>query len=263
VEALTLRLPTPADPRQEPQLPETLPVEFVSIARACLQPDPRRRATPGELAALLRQSGAEPQKQRPPAVPNAARKPRWAVLVAGVGIALAVIFAGPRLLHRPEPAPKPAAPKQETPQAVPPQTIAPQVVAKTRGEKASAVGAVPQVAKERKSSRGDAAPGVAPGDEVRRTGDQSHAAVRQVLPEITAQARATIRGRVTINVRASVDASGHVTSARLESGNSRYFANLTLEAARQWVFEPTASEWLLRFDITSAGTVVQPSRVAP
>jgi TonB family protein len=91
--------------------------------------------------------------------------------------------------------------------------------------------------------------------------------VHQVLPEVPEEARRTIRGKVTIGVRASVDPSGHVTDAKLESGRSRYLADLTLQAARQWVFKPGndgagASEWLLRFELTRTGTVVQPSRVS-
>jgi outer membrane biosynthesis protein TonB len=60
-----------------------------------------------------------------------------------------------------------------------------------------------------------------------------------------------------------VDASGRVTGAQVESQNSRYFANLTLQAARQWSFESDAAgEWLLRFEFTTQGTTVHPSRVA-
>jgi TonB family protein len=91
--------------------------------------------------------------------------------------------------------------------------------------------------------------------------------VHQVLPDVPAEARRTIRGKVTIRVRVSVDPSGHITDAKLESGRSRYLADLTLQAARQWVFEPGndgagASEWLLRFELTRNGTVVQPSPVS-
>jgi outer membrane biosynthesis protein TonB len=53
-----------------------------------------------------------------------------------------------------------------------------------------------------------------------------------------------------------------VTAARVESQNSRYFANLALQAARQWSFEPGPGEWLLRFEFTPAGTTVHPSPVA-
>ena len=74
----------------------------------------------------------------------------------------------------------------------------------------------------------------------------------------------TIHGKVTISIRANVDPAGHVTSARIESTGSRYFANLTVKAVEQWSFEPreAASEWLLQFELTPSGTTVHPSRVS-
>jgi TonB family protein len=81
---------------------------------------------------------------------------------------------------------------------------------------------------------------------------------------VTDQARSTIRGKVKIDVRASVDPAGRVTNAAVESQNSRYFANLTVKAVEQWSFEPreAASEWLLQFELTPSGTTVHPSRVS-
>ena len=85
-----------------------------------------------------------------------------------------------------------------------------------------------------------------------------------MLPEVTDLARRTIRGKVKIEVRASVDPAGHVTKAAVESQNSRYFANLTVKAVEQWTFAPqqAAGEWLLRFELTTSGTTVHPSKVA-
>ncbi|MEI9970886.1 MAG: energy transducer TonB [Ignavibacteriota bacterium] len=74
-------------------------------------------------------------------------------------------------------------------------------------------------------------------------------------------ARKTIRGAVKIQVRAKVNAAGHVEDATVESHNSKYFAKLTLEAVRQWEFAPVPGEWLLRFEFTTAGTTVHPSRL--
>jgi len=87
--------------------------------------------------------------------------------------------------------------------------------------------------------------------------------VHQVLPEVSDQASRTIRGRVTVNVAASVDPSGHVTAAKVAWHNSRYFANLSLQAARQWEFQPSgaASDWMLKFEITAKGAEVHPVRV--
>jgi TonB family protein len=85
----------------------------------------------------------------------------------------------------------------------------------------------------------------------------------EVLPEASAQARRSIRGRVKIAVRATVDAEGHVAGARLEQQNNPYFGNLALQAAREWRFEPSAAgEWLLRFEFSATGTTAHSSRVA-
>jgi TonB family protein len=85
--------------------------------------------------------------------------------------------------------------------------------------------------------------------------------VHQVLPEVPDYARRTIRGVVKIQVRATVDASGHVTDATVVSQNSRYFAKLAGEAAQRWDFAGGPGDWLLRFDFTTAGTTVHSSPV--
>jgi TonB family protein len=85
--------------------------------------------------------------------------------------------------------------------------------------------------------------------------------VRQVMPDVPDYARRTIHGAVKILVRASVDAGGRVTDAKVESQNSKYFAKLSLEAARHWEFEPSPGDWLLRFEFTTEGSAVHPSRV--
>jgi TonB family protein len=94
---------------------------------------------------------------------------------------------------------------------------------------------------------------------------------RQVVPNVPPIARDTITGKVKVNVRVSVDASGKVSEAKLVAhGESKYFARLALEAARQWIFTPAqvdgqavASEWTLRFQFGRAGTQVFPTEVRP
>jgi len=60
-----------------------------------------------------------------------------------------------------------------------------------------------------------------------------------------------------VGIKASVDNSGNVTDAVIDSpGPSEYFADAALRAARQWKFEPRESsvgDWLLRFDFTESG----------
>jgi TonB family protein len=285
VEALTQELPRQADPKREPALPEKLPAEFVPLVRSCLQPDPRRRATIGDLAAELERIFSEPEKPRPPAQPIAAPATprRWRVVALAAAIVFAVVatLAGSRLFHRPAPAASveapavPSSPKPETRKPGPPQFA---VQAGSEGKPsplvpapsplpASSASRVPSGnAASRESATVSRDAGGTTNAGVHATVDRA-SVVRQVLPDVPEIARRTIRGTVTISVRASVDTSGHVTNVKLESGASRYLANLTLEAARQWMFEPAkdgagANEWLLRFELTREGTVVQPSRVS-
>ncbi|HEX5424706.1 MAG TPA: TonB family protein [Candidatus Acidoferrales bacterium] len=95
--------------------------------------------------------------------------------------------------------------------------------------------------------------------------------VQRVLPDVPRSASNTIWGTVRVGVRVLVDASGNVTQAELQSaGPSRYFARLSLAAARKWQFAaPTqngatvASVWLLHFGYRRTGTAVEPSQVKP
>jgi len=76
---------------------------------------------------------------------------------------------------------------------------------------------------------------------------------------------------VVVSVRVAVDPAGAVVGATLDSpGPSRYFANLALQAARGWEFEPPnvdgrdiSSEWILRFDFQNTGTKVIATQAVP
>ena len=75
--------------------------------------------------------------------------------------------------------------------------------------------------------------------------------LHQVLPEIPAKARRTIRGHVTVVVKVIMDSTGSVTDATLVRGGSRYFGKLAVAAARKWTFPAGSSgPRLLRFEIT-------------
>jgi hypothetical protein len=80
----------------------------------------------------------------------------------------------------------------------------------------------------------------------------SSAIEKRVLPDIPRKARDTISGRVAINVRLNVDASGNVISATpAPPFASKYFTGYTLDAARAWKFAPADEprEILLRFQL--------------
>ena len=84
------------------------------------------------------------------------------------------------------------------------------------------------------------------------------AVLHEEIPEVSRGARESIRGRIKVTVRVTVDRSGRVVKETLEnSGSSRYFARLASEAARKWRFAPVESQdprvWLLQFDFTRGG----------
>ena len=69
-------------------------------------------------------------------------------------------------------------------------------------------------------------------------------------------------------VRVHVAPDGKVSRAEIANqGPSKYFADLALQAARRWQFQPSPGgegdrQWLLRFDFTSGATRVHPEREA-
>jgi TonB family protein len=94
--------------------------------------------------------------------------------------------------------------------------------------------------------------------------------LNQVLPEVSAKSRSTIRGTVRVVVKVHVDASGAVTRAEPASSPSRFFGDAAVQAAKQWDFapakvaeQPVPSEWLVRFDFTQNDIKVLPSQTNP
>ena len=95
--------------------------------------------------------------------------------------------------------------------------------------------------------------------------------ISRVLPNVPAGPRRTIQGKVKVSVRVAVDSSGTVSNASLENaGPSKYFANLALNAARRWRFNPAEidgklvpSKWILRFRFGRTTTEVVPLETSP
>jgi TonB family protein len=92
----------------------------------------------------------------------------------------------------------------------------------------------------------------------------SYAVIHEEIPKVPQSARQTIRGRVKVAVRVTVDKSGNVVRDRFENaGPSRYFNRLASEAARKWKFtadNESSREWLLRFEFGRDGTTVRATR---
>jgi TonB family protein len=246
VEALTQTQPLQRRPKAKRVfLPATLPVAFREIAHGCLQGNPRRRETAGQIAHRLRQTSpaGEPITLLMPKTGAA----RWTYAIPAIALllGLSATLLGPGLPHLPVP----ASWFEHLPR---PQSWV------ERAEKLVGV-----------NLTGQPPPPAAPVPLV-----VTRHVVEKILPEISPMARKTIRGTVRVSVRTQVDPSGHVASAELEThGPSPYFADQALEAARHWTFDPLpalpgsspkpSEEWRLRFEYTTTATSAAAERVGP
>jgi len=250
VQVLTQLLPVWDGKEQEALiLPETLPPQFLEMARNCLKRDPQRRWTLAEIAAHLQYTLPAPteqtvaQRQVPDRPQKPVRQGRYVgPALAGV-LTLAALVVGVKLFNR-----QPAQP-------APPET---QPSARATLRKASDVGNIaPPSSRE---ARATPATGNLVLGQV----------VQQVLPDVPRSARNTIRGTVRVTVRVRLDSAGGVSGDELVSaGPSRYFARLASDAARRWKFSPARrggqgvpSAWILRFEFTQGGTRAVPVAVS-
>ena len=209
-----------------------------------------RAAAPTEAAASQAAMGAaavsnaaanEPPRQAIAAeLPVARRLPGPAIAAVALAV-LAVIWIGWRLFHgHPNNLPQSAASNSQpsSPQAAPRTASAQNPPAPASAPASSA--SVPS---------STSAPG-------------SAAVLHQAIPDISRHARDSIRGRIKVMVRVTVDRSGNVVGEKLvSSGSSKYFARLASDAAAKWKFAPAdkqgSREWLLRFEFTRGGATGQ------
>lgn len=261
VEALTQCLPVWEKPGQaEPVLPATLPAPFLDLARNCLCRDPQRRWTVAQMRAWLQPTSSVPQPEKQAPSKRATAKPqvfaRWQYIapIAAVGLALAAIFAGPRLNRRSQ-AQRAAEIASEQ------QRVQPKPEQSSRGEKKGSGVTAPSL-----TSFGSRAGAKTPKGEF-----VQGEVFKKVLPDVPQKARDTIRGTVRVSVRIAVNPLGSVVDATLHSpGPSKYFANLALQASRRWEFwapkvdgQHVSSEWILRFEFTQTATKAFPLQAAP
>lgn len=93
----------------------------------------------------------------------------------------------------------------------------------------------------------------------------------KVAPTASPKALSTIHGTVRVGVKVHVNAAGSVAEATLDNaGPSRYFADLSLKAARQWVFtapevngHSAPSDWKIQFSYTQAGVQMSAAPLTP
>ena len=245
VEALTQRLPVWEWPEQEdPAIPEILPAPFLELVRHCLPRNPERRWTVADIVAHFRQPPAAVQPAVLPQAPQAKR--RYLVPAVVLGLVLAAVLAGPRLLNLQR------------------ADFADSTVTSEPAKPTEKTGDLKQPSPQTAAVPSEAAPTPPP------TGSAPGKVLHQVLPEVPRKARDTIQGKVRVAVRIRVDESGRVAGTKLESsGPSKYFAGLASQAARRWKFSPAkvdgrnvSSQWILRFEFAKTGTRVTPVRMA-
>jgi serine/threonine protein kinase len=267
VECLTQRLPVPEEGgRDMVSVPAELPAPFFELARHCLNPAPQRRWKVGELRARLERKPAALEETAPP-VPHrnsSSHHLHLALTVAGVLMVVVLLALG--FFHRG------AGSVQTKTLATTSASDRPET---TRAEaKASAPVPLSQPHKRGTAEEenrpiavtADTAPhSNASGNVVR--GDVVH----RVLPNISSGARNTIWGTVRVRVRVKVDPSGNVAAAEYDSpGPSPYFAGLSMDAAREWKFQPSriddknaSSEWVIRFAYTNNETTASAVEQTP
>jgi len=243
-EALTQKLPSLRGSEEQPLLPATVPTAFRELLIRCLQRDPQRRCTVDDIAAWIQEPSIHPlmasrlqlsvqpaqaQAGKPKKPAARSRLPMIAALAAIVLLAILVVVW--RMSHssdnqggglnnasdRPTAEASPEKPRPSKPRASTP----------TRGHQqpaSAAVGATPSPSVDLQATGG----GLTQGD-----------VVNQVLPAAPQEAVDTITGKFWVRVRVQVDSSGNVVGADFVSrGPSAYFANLALDAARNWRFAP-------------------------
>ncbi|HXN00152.1 MAG TPA: protein kinase [Candidatus Dormibacteraeota bacterium] len=280
VEVLTQRLPTwdPADSQFPESVTQTLPESFLDIARHALQRDPARRWNIGQIAARLQSNpllhptpvsvplSTEPPLPRAKSRPQQESKfssPRYLVPSVAAACILAGVILMPRFLGQ-----HPRAAHPTRPESSPAQLAVPSAVPHAARENADSsrrpTNSLAPAAKANPAVRAPLPAILRPEEKNLRTSTvpDGGAVLHQVLPDVSAKARDTIHGTVKIGVRVRVNPAGKVTEANLENlASSKYFADLSLRAARQWTFRAPGSdgrklpsEWLVHFYFTPSAT---------
>ncbi|MGA9882719.1 MAG: protein kinase [Candidatus Acidiferrales bacterium] len=115
------------------------------------------------------------------------------------------------------------------------------------------------------------AAGPAPSASSVSTGVTQGAVSLRAVPRVPERASDTITGTVRVSVIVDVDPRGHVVEAKPDSpGPSRYFAGLSMAAAKDWKFTPprvdgnvVPSEWVINFGYSNSGASANASERHP
>ncbi len=263
VEALTQHVPawdrnSPANP----VVPGTLPAPLLDIARHCLLRDPDQRWTIADITSRLDPAAATPPRQQPLEPVASPASPRYLIPAVVVLLLMVTAVVSLKVLNRePKTQAESAAIEKSapttSPKPRPPENIAASEKKQAASNEQKNPGDVPAAAAPVQSTASEKAPVAAPsGQDV----------IHRVIPDASQSALDTIRGTVRVSIRAHVNPSGDVSEATIDSpGPSRYFARLAQQAAQQWKFSTngTTSDWILRFEFTTAGAKAFSAHAAP
>ncbi|MGA9507064.1 MAG: TonB family protein [Candidatus Sulfotelmatobacter sp.] len=237
VASLTQREPDIKNPASGNQvtIPESVPQPFRRIAERSLRVDPQQRCTINEILSQLGVPESMPVKAADEPLP-AKRSNRWLIIIPVIVAVLLLAILFGRKSHR-SPASSSENHAAESSTAPSPQSSVP------------------------------------PNDRATpaQTGIIHGRVLQEVPPDVSPGARRTITGHIRVSARVSVDNSGNVSGVTLVSpGPSKYFARQALAAARRWRFspaqvngQPSASEWILRFQFGRTSTQVSPTETKP
>ena len=272
VESLTQHPPVSEISEGEPIVLEGIPEPFAGIARKCLRFDPQSRCTIGDIKARLDPPISVPRPDPPGKVSGKAPfKLRRTVLIAAALIVVAVVAGLLTRSHRTAPSSQTGeqgiaitAPENPTPAPNPTSTA-------TRRPPKTKPPAPTQTPAPTPTQISAPAPAPTPLTPDSTTATVSGAVVKKVLPDVPREATDTIHGKFELSIRVTVGSDGIVSDAALASpGPSRYFANLSLQAARNWKFKPAQvngeavpSSWLLRYQFTQTATEVTSVEESP
>lgn len=240
----------------------TVPAPFAAIAANARNPN---TAALWSLARIQSHLKGDPEPR------TTGHRPKWWGIAALALVIVGVLAFWPsdsESTPQPDPAPAPAT-ATETPAAPPVEEPKPKPATeekKSANKTAKRAEEPPPPKTPKPSPAGSRADGTTPPP--RPTPVEQRPAtlngITQVMPDIPAQARHTISGRVRINVRVQVDGSGRVTQASpAPPAGSKYFTDRILTAARAWKFpagEPPR-EWILHFELSRGDTRVSAAKL--
>jgi serine/threonine protein kinase len=272
-----MTMPPPARPAPPPMSPLTVPLSNEPAAPLAKLPS---------APAMDSERTRPPYQAAAPAKSQSVELPSYAIpLFAGALLVIALIVLPFALRHRTKPdsstvvpttsagsstqaaaGPSASSASKVTPPAKLPT---PKPAAELPPKKATPAAAVtpPPAPAPSRSEEPTAAPKVKNSDSVADAGEP----LDKVTPTASTKALSSIHGTVRVGVKVHVDAAGNVTAATLDNaGPSHYFADLSLKAARQWVFTaPEAnghsapSDWKIQFNYTQSGVQMSSQQLTP